>query len=166
MTPENVRNASIDTLAMQQTTTADRAPPHAGTDTTATPMAANGLDKRYDGQPALDHVSLQLEPGTVLVLIGRNGAGKTTLIRTLLVLVEPDAGSASIWGRPALQMDDAAKGRLSYVPQQPEALAWLKVGDLLDFIGRFYPRWDAARSEERRVGTGGVRTLRSGWAPV
>src|SRR3546814_20434716 len=41
-------------------------------------------------------------------------------------------------------MDDAAKGRLSYVPQQPEALAWLKVGDMLDFIGRFYPRWDAA----------------------
>src|SRR3546814_560346 len=107
-------------------------------------MAANGRDKRYDGQPARDHVSLQLEPGTVLGLIGRNGAGKTTLIRTLLGLVEPDAGSASIWGRPALQMDDAAKGRLSYVPQQPEALAWLKVGDMLDFIGRFYPRWDAA----------------------
>src|SRR3546814_10285524 len=48
MTPENVMNASIDTLAMQHTTTADRAPPHAGIDTTATPMAANGLDKRYD----------------------------------------------------------------------------------------------------------------------
>src|SRR3546814_9781377 len=39
MTPENVMNASIDTLAMQHTTTADRAPPHAGIDTTATPMA-------------------------------------------------------------------------------------------------------------------------------
>src|SRR3546814_702520 len=84
MTPENLMNTSIDTLAMQHATTADRAPPHAGIDTAATPMAASGLDKRYDGQPALDHVSLQLEPGTVLGLIGRNGAGKTTLIRALL----------------------------------------------------------------------------------
>src|SRR3546814_16766516 len=92
MTPENVMNASIDTLAMQHTTTADRAPPHAGIDTTATPMAANGLDKRYDGQPALHHVSPQLEPGTVLGLIGRNGAGHTPLIRTLHGLVEPAAG--------------------------------------------------------------------------
>src|SRR5690606_29146428 len=104
----------------------------------------SGLDKRYDGQPALDHVSLQLEPGAVLGLIGRNGAGKTTLIRALLGLVEPDAGSASIWGRPALGMGDEAKAWLSYVPQQPEALGWLKVGDMLDFVGRFYPRWDAA----------------------
>src|SRR3546814_17777627 len=104
-------NTSIDTLAMQHATTADRAPPHAGIDTAATPMAASGLDKRYDGQPALDHVSLQLEPGTVLGLIGRNGAGKTTLIRALLGLVEPDAGRASIWGRPALQMGDEAKAR-------------------------------------------------------
>src|SRR3546814_13204722 len=102
-------------------------------------MAANGLDKRYDGQPALDHVSLQLEPGTVLGLIGRNGAGPTTLIRTLLGLVEPDAGSASIWCRPALQMDAAAKGRLPYLPQQPDALPWLHVGDILALLGRLYP---------------------------
>src|SRR5690606_31925855 len=108
------------------------------------PLAARHLDKRYDGRAALDQVSLQLDPGTVLGLIGRNGAGKTTLIRALLGLVEPDAGSAGIWGQPALRMDDAAKERLSYVPQQPEALAWLKVDDMLDFIGRFYPRWDAA----------------------
>src|SRR3546814_15169110 len=91
-------------------------------------MAANGLDKLYDGQPALDHVSLQLEPGTVHGLIGRNGAGKTTLIRTLLGLAEPHAGSAPIWGRPDLQTDRAAKGRLSYRPHRTEALAYAKVG--------------------------------------
>ncbi len=136
-------NATIETMTTLHAAT-DHAWPrtdiHAGT----APLAATDLDKRYDGQPALDGVSLRLEPGTVLGLIGRNGAGKTTLIRALLGLVEPDGGSATLWGRPALQMDDAAKARLSYVPQQPEALAWLKVGDMLDFIGRFYPRWDAA----------------------
>ena len=128
---------------MQTMTTgalASRVDPDLGT----APMAASRLCKRYDGQAAMDEVSLQLEPGTVLGLIGRNGTGKSTLIRTLLGLVEPDSGTATVWGRPATAMGDAAKARLGYVPQQPEALAWLQVGDMLDFVGRFYPRWDAA----------------------
>ena len=108
------------------------------------PISVRGVDKRYDGQTVLAGANLQLEPGAVLGLIGRNGAGKSTLIRVLLGLIEPDAGEARIWGRPALALDDGAKARLGYVPQQPEALGWLKVGDMLDFVGRFYPRWDAA----------------------
>ena len=107
------------------------------------PLSARALEKRYGGHAALDGVSLDLEPGAVLGLIGRNGAGKSTLIRTLLGLMEPDSGEARIWGRPALAMGDAVKQRLGYVPQQPEALSWLKVADMLDFVGRFYPRWDA-----------------------
>jgi ABC-2 type transport system ATP-binding protein len=134
-------NALIERMATQQMTR-DHARPHAATDTL--PLAASRLDKRYDGQVALDQVSLRLEPGTVLGLIGRNGAGKTTLIRALLGLIEPDGGDATVWGQPSLRMGDAAKARLAYVPQQPEALAWLKVGDMLEFVGRFYPNWDAA----------------------
>lgn len=110
----------------------------------ARPLVATGLVKTYDGQRVLDGVSLMVEPGSVLGLIGRNGAGKSTLIRTVLGLVEPDSGSAQVLGQPALELNDQAKARLGYVPQQPEALAWLKVGDMLDFVGRFYPRWDAA----------------------
>lgn len=109
----------------------------------APPLAATQLMKHYEGRPALADVSLTLAPGAVLGLIGRNGAGKSTLIRTLLGLLEPESGQAQVWGQPALAMDDAVKARLGYVPQQPEALSWLKVGDMLDFVGRFYPRWDA-----------------------
>lgn len=109
-----------------------------------TPLAANGLIKQYDQTSVLKGVSLAVEPGTVLGLIGRNGAGKSTLIRAMLGLIEPDAGTATVWGEPALRMGDAVKERLGYVPQQPEAMAWLQVGEMLDFIGRFYPRWNAA----------------------
>ncbi len=108
------------------------------------PMQAQGLHKSYGGQLVLDGASLTVAPGTVLGLIGRNGAGKTTLIRAMLGLIRPDAGSATIWERPALALDDAAKARIGYVPQQPEALMWLKVGDMLDFVGQHYPHWDAA----------------------
>ncbi|MFL6585348.1 MAG: ABC transporter ATP-binding protein [Luteimonas sp.] len=108
------------------------------------PLAADGLIKQYDHRSVLRGVSLAIEPGAVLGLIGRNGAGKSTLIRAMLGLIEPDAGHATVWSVPALRLTDAIKQRLGYVPQQPEAMAWLQVGEMLDFIGRFYPRWDAA----------------------
>lgn len=107
------------------------------------PLRAVGLGKRYDGRTVLAGVSLDVEQGSVLGLVGRNGAGKSTLIRALLGLIEVDAGHAEIWVQPSLRMDDAAKARLGYVPQQPGALGWLEVGQMFDFVGRFYPRWDA-----------------------
>ena len=116
-------------------------PRHAGLEDA--PLRADGLVKRYDGRSVLAGVSLQVEPGSVLGLIGRNGAGKSTLIRALLGLIEVDGGHAEVWGRPALRMGDGAKARLAYVPQQPDALSWLQVGQMLDLVGRFYPRWDA-----------------------
>lgn len=113
-------------------------------DATAVPATVRGVVKTCDRQRILDGVSLTLEPGAVLGLIGRNGAGKSTLIRALLGLIEPDAGTATIWGQPALRLDDAAKARIGYVPQQPESLGWMTAKDMLTFVGRFYPRWDQA----------------------
>jgi ABC-2 type transport system ATP-binding protein len=107
------------------------------------PLAAVDLQHAYGKRAILDHVSLALEPGSVLGLIGKNGAGKTTLIRCLLGLVQPDAGESRLFGEPALQLSDDAKARLGYVPQQPEAFAWMRVGQMLDFVGTLYPRWDA-----------------------
>lgn len=107
------------------------------------PLAVRGLMHCYEGSNVLTGVDLALEPGSVLGLIGRNGAGKSTLIRAMLGLLEPLAGEARVFGEPALKLSDDAKARLAYVPQQPEALAWLTAQQMLDYVGRFYPRWDA-----------------------
>jgi ABC-2 type transport system ATP-binding protein len=114
------------------------------TESAIAPLAVSGLVHCYEGSSALNGIDFALEPGSVLGLIGRNGAGKSTLIRAMLGLLEPLAGEARLFGEPALQLSDAAKARIAYVPQQPEALAWLTAQQMLDFVGRFYPRWDKA----------------------
>ena len=108
----------------------------------AAPLQVTGLTHRYDAKVVLDHVDLTLQPGSVLGLIGRNGAGKSTLIRAMLGLLEPASGSAFVFGEPALHLSDAVKERLGYVPQQPDALAWLSATQMFDYLSRFYPRWD------------------------
>ncbi len=112
------------------------------TESAIVPLAVSGLAHCYEDSNALNGVDLVLEPGSVLGLIGRNGAGKSTLIRAMLGLLEPLAGEARVFGEPALRLSDAAKARIAYVPQQPEALAWLTAQQMLDFVGRFYPGWD------------------------
>ncbi len=100
------------------------------------------ITKRYDGQTVLQDVSLDVTCGTVLGLIGRNGAGKTTLIRILLGLEQPNAGRAFVFGERSLGLTDAAKQRIGYVPQEPDAFDWMRTGDMLEFVGRQYPHWD------------------------
>jgi ABC-2 type transport system ATP-binding protein len=113
-------------------------------DNAAAPLAVRGLMHGYEGSQVLAGIDLALAPGSVLGLIGRNGAGKSTLIRAMVGLLKPESGEARVFGEPALALTDKAKARIAYVPQQPEALAWLTSQQMFDYIGRFYPRWDAA----------------------
>lgn len=70
----------------------------------------------YGGTPAVSDVSLTVESGDFLGLIGPNGSGKTTLLHLILGLLEPDNGSVSLFGRPIDQFDDGE--RIGYVSQQ------------------------------------------------
>jgi ABC-2 type transport system ATP-binding protein len=106
------------------------------------PLRCERIVKRYVGNSVLNNITLSLPPGSILGLVGRNGAGKTTLIRILLGLLVPDAGTAAVLDEPSLTMTDSARTRLGYVPQQPDALGWMSVGDMLAFVGSFYPKWD------------------------
>jgi ABC-2 type transport system ATP-binding protein len=106
------------------------------------PLHCERVTKSYNGDPVLRNVSLRLAAGSIVGLVGRNGAGKTTLIQILLGLLQPDFGSATVVDEPALRMTDFSKTRLGYVPQQPDSLGWMSVGDMLEFVGNFYPTWD------------------------
>ena len=59
-------------------------------------------------EPALEHITLHLEPGTSLALVGENGSGKTTLIKLLTRLYAPTAGRILLDGQDLSAWDEAA----------------------------------------------------------
>jgi daunorubicin resistance ABC transporter ATP-binding subunit len=61
-------------------------------------VEAEGIVKRFGETIALGGVDLTVEEGTVQGLLGPNGAGKTTMVRVLATLLQPDSGSASVFG--------------------------------------------------------------------
>ena len=71
-------------------------------------IEVRGLTKRFGQVLAVDQLSFGVERGTVTGFLGSNGAGKTTTLRMLLGLVRPDAGTATINGRPYRDLADFA----------------------------------------------------------
>jgi zinc transport system ATP-binding protein len=69
----------------------------------------------YGDQPVLEDVSLSIEAGAFLGLVGPNGSGKTTLLELMVGLRRPDRGAVRLFGSPA--HDRAGSERVGYVPQ-------------------------------------------------
>jgi hypothetical protein len=76
--------------------------------------------------------------------LAESAQNATAALVRLLGLIRPDGGESRVFGRDSLELEDSVKQRLAYVPQQPEAFQWMKVAEMLDFIGGFYPAWDAS----------------------
>src|SRR5437764_1190977 len=92
-------------------------------------------DWRRRGTPALQGVSLRVEPGTIFGLLGRNGAGKTTLVKILLRLVIPDGGSAQVLGSKVSEYK--IRRRVGYLPEQIQLPEYLKPAAFLRYMGEF-----------------------------
>ena len=80
-------------------------------------VEAAGLVKVYGKERAVDGVDLAIPSGTVYGFLGPNGAGKTTTIRMLATLIQPDAGSATIFGHDLKTESAAIKSRISLTGQ-------------------------------------------------
>jgi ABC-2 type transport system ATP-binding protein len=76
------------------------------------------LTKRYeDGQLAVDHLTLKVEPGEIFCLFGANGAGKTTTINLLLNFIPPTEGTALIEGIDVTKEPLRSKDFISFVSE-------------------------------------------------
>lgn len=84
-------------------------------------LDVRGAGASYDGRPVLSDVSLTLEGGELLAVLGANGSGKSTLVRTVLGLTPLTSGQVSLFGQPLDGFSDWA--RVGYVPQRVGATA-------------------------------------------
>ena len=103
------------------------------------------LSKRFGSVQALDEVSLTLEAGRVIGLLGPNGSGKTTLLKLANGLLTPTGGEILIDG---LEPGKKTKRIVSYLPDRPYLAEWMKVSQLLDLFEDFYDDFDRDRAVE------------------
>jgi len=78
-----------------------------------------GLTKSYRSVRALDHVSLEIEPGQIVSLLGPNGAGKTTLLRCLASIAAPDKGGVYLDDQELRRDRLDLRRRLHFLPDFP-----------------------------------------------
>lgn len=98
------------------------------------------VSRSFGAQHVLNDVSFAGQPGSVIALLGENGAGKTTTIRILLGLLEPDGGSARVFGLDSWEFGDTIRRRVGYVPDRPALYDWMTVDEIGWFCAGFYSR--------------------------
>ena len=111
-------------------------------------MKIEKLSKGFGGRAVLNAVDLAVEPGRVYGLLGRNGEGKTTLIRTIMGVIPRDAGAISYKGQAVTFGGAEYKRQIGYIPEDAFFYGWMTVGGLLEFNGRFFPKWDPGKAAD------------------
>ena len=96
-------------------------------------LEIDGVNQYYGGSHILRGVSLQVQRGQVLALLGRNGVGKTTLLKALMGLVPIRGGAIRLDGAriDRLRPEQRARLGIGYVPQGREIFARLTVAENL-----------------------------------
>ena len=116
-------------------------------------IIAEDLVKTYDkgAVRALDHLSLDVEEGTVLGVLGPNGAGKTTTVRILATLLNPDSGRATVGGIDVIKHPEKVREIIGLSGQYAAVDEILTGWDNLVMFGRLYhlgKKQAIARAEE------------------
>lgn len=102
------------------------------------------LTKFYGKSRGIENVNLTVEEGEIFGFIGPNGAGKSTTIRTLLGLIKPTSGSATVFGRDIVTDGPAIREEIGYLPSEVFYYDNMRARDLLRYSASFYnkPRHD------------------------
>jgi len=124
-------------------------------------LRATGVTAGYGGDPVIRDISVHVEPGQVVSLVGANGSGKSTLLKSLVGVIRMSAGTVTVGGRDLTGRppEDIARAGVGYVPQVDDVFAPLTVKENLEMGGYLLPssqiraRIDEVVSVFPRLGT-------------
>ena len=104
----------------------------------------SNLTKNFGDLTALDDVTVSLEQGQIVGLLGPNGSGKTTLIKILNGLLQPTSGSVTINGSaPGVE----TKKVVAYLPDRNALPDYMTASQLMDIYEDFFEDFDRAKAE-------------------
>ena len=99
-----------------------------------TAVEIENLVKSFGDLVAVSDVSLDVRVGEIYALLGPNGAGKTTTIKMLMGLLDPDSGSAKVFGIDSKENPVEVKNLVGYVPEEQQLYDSLTPRELFNFI--------------------------------
>ena len=108
------------------------------------------LTKTYGEKKAVDDLSLHIAPGEIYGFIGHNGAGKTTTLKSVVGILQFDAGEITIGGVSIRRNPLACKKMLAYIPDNPDLYDYMTGIKYLNFIADIFGVSAETRQERIR----------------
>lgn len=112
-------------------------------------ISTKDLTKYYGSTRGIERVNLEVKEGEIFGFIGPNGAGKSTTIRTLLGLLKPTSGSATIFGKDIVRQGPEIREEVGYLPSEVFYYDNMRVIDLLRYSASFYRTKSRKEIEDR-----------------
>ena len=94
------------------------------------------VNKSFKGKPAIHNLTLQVEQGEILGLLGANGAGKSTTINMLLGFLKPDSGTINVLQKDINQNSKEVRKPIGYIPENVNLSPYLSGIENLDYFCR------------------------------
>jgi len=105
------------------------------------------LTKTFGDKVAVDDLTLHIEPGEIYGFIGHNGAGKTTTLKSVVGILQFDAGEITVDGVSVKENPLACKAKLAYIPDNPDLYDFMTGIQFLNFIADIFGVSAEARQE-------------------